>query len=322
MDNLSKIEANINDAQLQLIRFRPCRFGARSEFNQTILNDTKELPTEIELHNTLYCEYIKYYQIKHNLQEDDHSFSEQQLFDFFYKKHSGFKQYIIGSIKHSLIIHKDNRLVDFIRLRSKLRNRPIELRSFEIALFGTFINSHTVLNTPINLKNDQGQTTRSLEVNQMVQLLNILADALYINKFDLNIRFSRVEKNLLDKKDTQYSDDYLIAYRLGKEEILYNLMQYLKMVITSYFEQSVSVINQDNIFQTKFDDQLWVYIKNFVRNVSQLPLWKSRSNVACNLFLGKYTYGYWEVIFKTGKNEDDTPILNKPLNTEELIKSS
>lgn len=322
MDNLSKIEANINDAQLQLIRFRPCRFGARSEFNQTILNDTKELPTEIELHNTLYCEYIKYYQIKHNLQEDDYSFSEQKLFDFFYKKDSGFKQYIIGSIKHSLIIHKDNRLVDFIRLRSKLRNRPIELRSFEIALFGSFINSHTVLNTPITLKNDQGLTTRSLEINQMVQLLNILADTLYINKFDLNIKFSRIEKNIREKKDTQYSDDYLIASRLGKEEILYNLMQYLKMVISSYFKQSGTVINQENIFQTQFDNQLWVYIKNFVQNVRQLSLWKTRSNAACNLFSGKRHYDYWRVIFETGKYEDNTPILNKPLNIRDLIKSN
>jgi len=324
MDNLSKIEANINSAQLQLIRFRNCRFGPRSELNQATKNDTTELPTKIELYNTLYSEYIKFYQIKHDLQEDDYSFSEQQLFDYFYKKDSGFKQYIIGSIKHSVVTHEDNRLVNFIPLRrnSSTRNHPIFLRTFEIALFGTFINSRTVLNTSINLKNDQGITIRSLEVNQMVQLLNILADTLYMNKFDLNLRFGGVEKNILKKKDTQYSDEYLIAYRLGKEEILYNLMQYLKMVITSYFEQSGTMINQDNIFQTKFDGQLWVYIKNFVRNLSQLPLWKTRSIATCNLFSGKNHYDYWRVIFETGKSEDDTLILNEPLNIKELIKSS
>jgi hypothetical protein len=322
MDNLSKVETNINNALLQLDHYHHFSFKSSSEFGHSNRKDTTELPTKIEIHNTLYSEYIKYYQIKHNLQENDYSFSEQQLFDFFYKKDFGFTQYILGSIKHSVIIHKNNRLVDFIRLRSKLRNRPIELRSFEIALFGTFINFGTILNTPLNLNNDQGLTTRSLEINQMVQLLNILADTLYINKFDLNIRFGRIEKNIREKKDTQYSDDYLIAYRLGKEEILYNLMQHLKMFITSYFKQSGTVINQENIFQTQFDDQLWVYIKNFVQNVSQLSLWKTRSNAACNLFSGINHYAYWGEIFETGKYEDNTPILNKPLNIDELIKSS
>ena len=65
------------------------------------------------------------------------------------------------------------------------------------------------------------------------------------------------------------------------------------MVIKAYFTNMGKMIDDDKLFQTKFDDQLWVNIENFVINLSLLPLWKDRS-MASTIFAGKNNYDYWK----------------------------
>jgi len=77
---------------------------------------------------------------------------------------------------------------------------------------------------------------------------------------------------------------------------------------------------EEKIFQTQFDDQLWINIENFVINLSQLPLWKDRS-MASTIFSGKNNYAYWKEIFETGNSIDGALVLANPLNFIEMIKS-
>jgi len=65
-----------------------------------------------QLNNTLYAERIKRYQAEHGLKEDDYSFSEQQLINFFKGDGANVKKYIIDSIKHSITNDKDNNLAN------------------------------------------------------------------------------------------------------------------------------------------------------------------------------------------------------------------
>ncbi len=132
---------------------------------------------------------------------------------------------------------------------------------------------------------------------------------------------ARVEKKIIDKKDTEITDEHLIAYRISKEEILYNWLQYLKKVITTYFSNTGKMFVEEKIFQTPFDDQLWINIDNFVKNLSQLPLWKDRS-MASTIFSGKNNYDYWKEIFETGNSLDGAVVLSSPLNFIEMIKAS
>ena len=78
---------------------------------------------------------------------------------------------------------------------------------------------------------------------------------------------------------------------------------------------------EEKIFQIPFDDQLWINIENFVKNLSQLPLWKDRS-MASTIFSGKNNYDYWKEIFETGNSIDGAVVLSNPLNYIEMIKSS
>lgn len=274
-----------------------------------------------QLNNTLYSERVKKYQIAHNLKEDDYSFSEEQLIEFFTGDGANIKKYIIDSIKHSITNAKDNKLKDYIDFEGKAKELPISYSAFDKTILSSFVSSKLVLNTTIDSKTDEGLNPRELEINQIVKILNILADNIYINKFLPEVGTVRVEKKIIDKKDTDITDDHLIAYRISKEEILYNWLQYLKRVITNYFSNTGIIVPDDKIFQTQFDDQLWTNIENFVKNLSHLPLWRDRA-MSNTIFSGKNNYDYWRAIFETGNSLDGANVLAKPLNFIEMIKSS
>lgn len=274
-----------------------------------------------QLNNTLYSERVKKYQIAHKLKEDDYSFSEQQLIDFFKGDGANIKKYIIDSIKHSITNAKDNKLKDYIDFEGKAKELPISYSAFDKTILSSFVSAKLVLKTTIDSKTDEGLNPRELEINQIVKVLSILAENIYMNKFLPEVGTARVEKKIIDKKDTDITDDHLIAYRISKEEILYNWLQYLKKVITTYFANTGKMVEEEKIFQTPFDDQIWINIENFVKNLSQLPLWKDRS-MASTIFSGKNNYDYWKEIFETGNSLDGAVVLATPLNFIEMIKST
>ncbi len=182
-----------------------------------------------------------------------------------------------------------------------------------------FISSKLILKTPIDYKTDEGLNPREIEIDQIIKLLNILADEIYVNKFQPEIGVYRIENKIIDKKDSDISDEHLIAYRMSKEEIIHNWLQYLQMVIKAYMSNTGKIINDDEIFQQSFDEQLWKNIRNFIKNLHELPLWKDRG-MASTVFSGKNTYDYWRTIFHTAKTPDNAVVLTKPLNYIEMIK--
>ena len=274
-----------------------------------------------QLNNTLYSERVKKYQVAHNLKVDDYSFSEQQLIDFFKGDGANIKKYITDSIKHSITNAKDNKLKDYIDFEGKAKELPISYSAFDKTILSSFVSTKLVLKTAIDSKTDEGLNPRELEINQVVRVLSILAENIYMNKFLPEVGTARVEKKIIDKKDTDITDDHLIAYRISKEEILYNWLQYLKKVVTTYFANTGKMVAEEKIFQTPFDDQIWINIENFVKNLSQLPLWKDRS-MASTIFSGKKNYDYWKEIFETGNSLDGAVVLANPLNFIEMIKST
>ena len=272
-----------------------------------------------QLNNTLYSERVKKYQVAHELKEDDFSFSEQQLIDYFKGDGANIKKYIIDSIKHSITTAKDNKLKDYIDFEGKAKELPISYSAFDKTILSSFIDSKLILKIPIDSKYEEGLNPRELEIIQIVRMLSIIADCIYINKFSPEVGTSRIERKIVDKKDKGITDEHLIAYRISKEEILYNWLQYLKKVVNNYFSNTGKMFQEEKIFQTPFDDQLWINIENFILNLSNLPLWKDRG-MASTVFSGKKNYDYWREIFETGRSPDGVNVLAKPLNFIEMIK--
>jgi hypothetical protein len=273
-----------------------------------------------QLNNTLYYERIKKYQDDHNLKSDDFSFSEQKLVEYFKGDNANIKKYIIDSIKHSITEANENKLKDYIDREGKAKEVPISYSAFDKSFLTIFIDSKQLLPTPINFKSDEGLNPRELEISQTITLLNIIAEEIHINKFLPEIGVAKIENKVIAGKDNDITDDHLIAFRMSKEEIMFNWLGYVKDVIINYFSNTGKKFNNNSLFQQKFDDQLWTNIRNFIINLKMLPLWKDRA-MANTTFSGKKNYDYWKTIFETGKSSDNVPVLAKPINYVEMIKS-
>lgn len=272
-----------------------------------------------QLNNTLYYETITKYQNDHNLSNDCFDFSEEQLVEYFKGENANIRKYIVDSIKHTITHSPDNLLKAYIDFEGKAKELPISYSAFEKTFLSTFIDSKLILKTNLSYKTDEGENPRELEINQLIQVLNIIAEEIYINKFNPEVGVSRIEQKIIDKRDSDITDAHLIAYRMSKEEVLYNWMQYLKKVIECYFTNTGKLYDSRKLFQESFSDVLWVNIRNFVKNLAALPLWKDKS-MASTHFSGKKNYDFWREVFETGKTPDGALVLAKPLNYMELIR--
>ncbi len=267
-----------------------------------------------QLNDTLYADKIKQYQKDHNLKDDDFSFSEQQLVDYF---KGNMKKYIIDSAKHQITHSSENKLYSFIDFEGRAKELPISYNAFEKTFLSNFLNSKKIFNLP--LYRDDEENPREIEHKQVIQVLNIIAEEVYIDKFKQEVGVYRLEQRIVDHKDEDITDEHLIAYRISKEEIMSNWVIWLKKVIENYFSNTGKIYDEGSELQIVFDEQLWINIRNFIRNFKNLPLWKNR-DMANTVFSGKNNQKYWKSVFETGKNPEGVQVLTKPLNYIEMIK--
>lgn len=272
-----------------------------------------------QLHDTLYAERIKKYQKDHSLSEDDFSFSEQQLIEHFKGERGNVKVYIINSQKNIVTHDPENKLQSYINFEGRGFSLPLSYSTFEKTFLATFINAKTVLSTPINYKVEEGLNPRTLEKEQLVCLCNIIADTFLIGKYDDSIGTNKIENSIAMGKGASIPDEHLIACRFFKEEVMYNWIKYIQLLIKNYFAFTGVMYDDENLFQQKFPDKLWENVQIFLENMHDLPVWKDRS-MASTVFGGKNPMGYWGTIFATGSTNDGTKILAKPINVAEMIK--
>lgn len=272
-----------------------------------------------QLHDTLYAERIKKYQLDHDYAEDNYSFSEANLVEHFKGERGNIRTYIINSQKNLVTKNADNKLQSYINFEGRGTELPLSYSTFEKTLLSRFINAKTILTTPLDYRADEGLNPRVLEKEQLIQLCNILAEELLIGRYSTEIGTYRIENKVAEGKGKDITDDHLAAYRIFKEEIMYNWIQYIDLLIKNYFGMTGEFYDDQNLFQAKFPDQLWINIRSFTRNLRDLPLWKDRT-MASTVFGGKQVYEYWSTAFRTGKTPDGTLVLSKPINVVEMIK--
>ena len=272
-----------------------------------------------QLHDTLYAERLRKYQVDHNLSNDDYSFSEQQVVDYFKGERGNIRTYIINSQKNSITRSPENKLQSYINFEGRGNTYPLSYSTFEKTLLSAFVNTKTILQTPINYKIDEGLNPRMLEKDQIIRLCNMLADSILVDKYNPEIGTYRIENTIASGSGDDIPDDHLVAYRLFKEEVMYNWVQYLKLVIKNSYIYAGIMCDEDNLFQQPISEQLWDSIETFIDNFKNLPVWKDRS-MSATIFGGKSNYDFWKTIFATGKSPDGTSVIANPINVAEMIK--
>jgi len=270
------------------------------------------------LGNALYIDRVQRYQREHDLSSDDLNFSEQDLVNYYKGESKEMKRYILDSVRDAITHNPANKLKDFIDFGGRGKEKPLSYSTIEKTFYSFFIYQET-LDAPITYLLEEGENPREIEKEQIFSLMNIIADELFLGKFDLDFGTYKIENRI--QKGEDIPESHLIAYRMSKEEILYNWLRYIAQIIKNYFIMQGKPIQENKLFQYRFPESLWARIKTFILNLSNLPLWVNKE-LSSTIFGGKQNYEYWQTIFETGKTSQGFQVLAKPINLMEMIVSN
>jgi len=267
------------------------------------------------LGSTLFQDRLERYRRDHNLSDDALNFSERDLVRYFKGESREMKRYILDSIRDSITHASDNRLKEYIDFGGRGAEKPLSYSTTEKSFYSFFIHQE-VLETPLDWREEEDENPRDLEIRQIVQLMNLIADEVFIGQFDPVMGTYRIENRV--QKGELIPESHLRAFRLAKEEILYIWLGYLRQIIRTYFTITGTPFDDKRLFQYEFPEALWQNISAYVRNLKQMPVWVNR-DLSQTVFGGKQPYDFWQKIFETGRTPEGTQVLPAPINLMEMI---
>jgi hypothetical protein len=268
------------------------------------------------LGSALYIDRVVRYKNELGLKEDDYSFSEKDLLKYFKGESREVKRYILDAVRDSITHNQENKLKDYIDFGGRFKEKPLSYSTIEKSFYSFFI-LQDALETPLDHLIEQGENPRELEKDQILELMNIIAEEVYIGKFDPDLGTSRIESKVMSGENIP--TNHLIAFRMSKEEIIYNWLKMVQQIVKSYFIMNSKYIKEEKLFQYKFTESLWNRIRTFIKNLTGLSIWINKE-LANTVFGGKQNYDYWQTIFESGKTPQGLKILPKPLDLMEMIQ--
>lgn len=142
--------------------------------------------------------------------------------------------------------------------------------------------------------------------------MTVIAEELYIGKFDDQVGTDKIENRL--RKGETFAFPHLIAYRLSKEEVIYNWLGFLKQIAVQYFVMHGAISPEASLFQMPIPDQVWENMRNFLRNLAAMPVWVNLE-LSESVFGGKQNANYWKSVFMTGKTPQGMQVLAEPVKS-------
>jgi hypothetical protein len=248
--------------------------------------------------------------------DDDESFSEKSLVEHFRGDQRAVARYVLDGIRNAITYSPENKLRDYIDNAGKGHEKPFSYSAIEKTFYSKFIGS-AMLETPWNYRSDMGENPRTTEVEQVVRLMSLISEKVYVGKYDEEIGTSKIENKV--QKGEDVPERHLRAFRMAKEEILYCWIGYIGKIIESHFLMLGRVVDNERLFQYVFPEQLWINIGYFIDNLSRLPMWVNR-DASLTIFGGKQTHGFWQTIFESGSSPMGHKALPSGLNVMEMIK--
>lgn len=268
------------------------------------------------LGSSLYHDRIQRFLKETGRADDDQNFSERDLITHFKGQSKEIKRYILDAVRDGVTSAPDNKLREFIDFGGKGKETPLSYSTVEKTFYSFFVYQE-VLETPINFRAEENENPRIIERMQIIKLMNLIAEVLYIDKFDPEIGTDKIE-NRLQKGET-FKLDHLRAYRMSKEEIVYNWLQYIAQIARQYFITLGKPDPKERLFQMRFPDQVWENIRKFLLNLAAMPLW-ANTDLSDTVFGGKQNNSFWKTVFETGRTPQGMEVLAKPINLIEMIK--
>ncbi len=270
------------------------------------------------LGSALFTDRLERYRREHNLAETDSSFSERDLLQYFKGESREVKRYILDSIRDSITHNPDNKLKDFIDFGGRAMEKPFSYSTVEKTFYSFFIYPD-VLDTALDYRDDEEANPRDLEIRQIVRLMNLIAEEIYIGQFDDSLGTYRIENKI--QKGEQLPEPHVRAFRLAKEEIVYVWLSQVRRIVQTYFTVTGMPYDDKKLFQYPFPDPLWSNISAYVANLKGMPVWVNR-DLSNTIFGGKQNYAFWQHIFETGRSPQDVQVLPGPINLLTMINGA
>jgi hypothetical protein len=267
------------------------------------------------LGSALYVDRIDRYKSECHLADDDFRFSERDLVKYFKGESREMKRYILDAVRDTITHNAENRLKEFIDFGGRGKDRPLSYSTVEKTFYSFFIYQD-VLETPINYRMEEGDNPRELEKQQILELMNLIADEIFIGKFDSDFGTSQIESKI--QKGENIPLFHIRAFRMSKEEIMYNWLRYIQQIIKNYFIMQGKPIQEEKLFQYKFPEPLWERIRIFIHNLANIPVWINKE-LSSTVFGGKQINDYWQTIFETGKSPQGLQVLAEPIDLMKMI---
>lgn len=247
--------------------------------------------------------------------DDDESFSERDMVNHFWGESREMKRYVLDWVRNSVTTHPDNKLRDYIEYGGRGTDMPLSYSAVEKTFYSFFIYNN-LLDTPFNHRSEEGENPRHLEIDQLVRLMNIIAERIFIGKFDHSRGARRIESNIQRGRDVP--EPHLCAFRMAKEEILYNWLRYVRQVVQNYFVTTGLPIDEVRLFQYSIPDTCSGNVENFVESLRKLPLWVNR-DLSLSVFGGKHNNSFWQEIFMTGRTPEGAVVMPGGINLMNMI---
>jgi HNH endonuclease len=271
------------------------------------------------LGSALFQDRLERYRKDRGLPPDVESFSEKDLVSHFKGEWREMRRYVLDSVRDSVTHHPDNKLKDYIDFGGRGKERPFSYSTIEKTFYSFFIYGE-LLESAINYRADEGENPRELEKEQILKLMNLIAEVLYIGRFDQQIGTARIEHRIQNGENIP--EDHLRGYRMAREEILYGWLRFVRQIVHNYFITTGKALNEEKLFQYRFPEPLWDNIENFLVNLRKLPVWVNR-DLSATVFGGKQNYEFWQTIFESGKTpQEQAVIASGGLNLIKMIQAT
>lgn len=269
------------------------------------------------LGSAMLLDRVARYRKDKGLPEDDESFSEKAIVEHFKGEQRSVTRYVLDGVRNAITYSPDNRLRDYIDNSGKGHEKPFSYSTIEKTFYSKFIGSK-MLETPWNYRSDVGENPRTVEVSQIVRLMNLVADRIYKGHYDEEIGTAKLENKI--QKGENIPDKHLRAFRMAKEEILYCWIGYIGKIIEHHFLMTMGrVVDNEKLFQYPFPEQLWANTGHFIDNLARLPMWVNHE-ASQTIFGGKQAYAYWQIIFETGSSPTGHKVMPSGIDIMDMIK--
>ncbi len=270
------------------------------------------------LGSTLYLDRVRQYQSMRGLPEDDYNFSEKDLVHFFKGESREMERYIIDAQRDAIMRESSNCIVEFLEWAGKGADRPLAYSALDKTFFRELLFKKA-LESPIDEGLEQGVNPRQLERQQMARLMSLFATVFFVNKWDPETGGRKLESRV--QKGEKIPLNHLRAWRVTREEVLWNIMRWVRLVIQNYFAWTGKVVREDRLLQVPLPDELWNRLENFLQNLSNLPCWFD-TNLSTTVFGPKQPREFWERVFESGEAPNGIRILAQGLDLHQMIQQT